>query len=978
MTPFLQQIASLFYQHYEADMYRLAFVFPNRRSGLFFRKYLSQVAGKPIISPAILTINELFWQLSDKQPADRIRMLFLLYRIYIRHCRAAESFDDFIFYGEMLLNDFDDIDKYLADAGRLFTNVSDLQQIEKDLTYLQPEQIEAIRLFWSSFRLKKEGDNRQHFLDFWQHLFSIYTELRQELAAEGRGYEGMIFREVIETGEAGKIGERWNSRLRRNDGEVGITKALPYEKIIFVGLNAISAAEKELMKRLQKQGIADFYWDCGSDCLLDENNRASYFIREHLKLFPSAYSFPEEEPVHPEIELIGIPSRIGQAKQVHAILKEIVSGGTGLDPEEAMQIAIVLPDEQLLIPVLHSIPNEITHINVTLGYSLSGTPIASLMESIPDLQKKIRRIDDQALFYHREVLSILNHRYVASACPDEIAALIDEITTHNRIFISPSDLNRSPLLGLIFMPVTDVNELPDYLIRILKELNRVIMLQYDTPENDENETVTMGKLEQEFVYHYFTMVNRLKDMILDSDIQMSVETFFRLLKRLTDTITIPFQGHPLSGIQIMGTLETRVLDFDRLIILSMNEGIFPSKQTTASFIPYNLRRGFGLPTYEHQDSVWAYHFYRLIARSRKVSLLYDTRTEGLQTGEVSRFVHQLKYHYGIPVKEKPVVFNISSSQSLALQVEKTEEVMSKMKSYRKDGGKALSASAINTYLDCPLRFYFSFIEGLKEEEEMSESVEDRMFGNIFHRITEELYKPDSMVTADLLQLCAKEQSLTKAIHSAFSELFFHSKEVRSLSGQHYLTGEMLRKYVLKLIEIERKMTPFRYIRSEQKIQYPIRLTDGTEIQLKGFIDRLDEVNGTIRVVDYKTGIKKGLDFKSMESLFDSLYEKRQSAIMQVFMYAWMMPSASPLAGGLGGAIQPVLYYVRDFFSNDFDPVIYIGKEKMPVTDFTVYRNEFEDCLRSCLDKMFDPDIPFSRTSNSKYCTHCPFSGVCGR
>ena len=996
MIPFLQQIAALFYQRYGIDIQRFAFVFPNRRSGLFFRKYLSQVARKPLFAPAVFTINELFLRMSDKQPADRIRMLFLLYRIYIRHSRSDEGFDDFVFWGEMLLNDFEDIDKYLIDAARLFSNVADLQQIDNDMSYLQPEQIEAIRTFWSSFQPKGNGENvgsrgngenRGNFLKIWEHLYAIYKDFRKELAEEGRGYEGMIFRDVAEKMKQGAL------------------DMLPYEKIVFVGLNAISTAEKELMKGLQKQGIADFYWDCGSESLLDVDNKASFFIRENLKLFPSAFPLPEEEPNRPEIKLIGIPSRIGQAKQVYSILKETLAGRSEPDSEEALRTAIVLPDEQLLIPVLHSIPEEFTRINVTLGYSLSGAPIASLIDSIMELQKRLRTIDGRLFFYHREVLAVLNHHYIVSACPDEISVLLKEITEQNRIFLSSSDLNRSPLLEMIFQPVTGVSEISDYLILILKELNRIITSHYDKPEKDETEAVSMGEFEQEFVYHYFTMINRLKEMIHDCNIQLSVETFFRLLKRLTDTISIPFQGRPLSGLQIMGMLETRVLDFDRLIILSMNEGIFPAKQTAGSFIPYNLRRGFGLPTYEHQDSIWAYHFYRLIARAKKVALLYDTRTEGMQTGEVSRFVHQLRYHYGIPVKNKPVVFNISSSQPLTLQVEKTEEVMSKMKAYLTGGSKALSASTINTYLDCPLKFYFSSIEGLKEEEEVSESVENKVFGNIFHRVLEWLYQPfiGSVVTADLLKLQANEKTLTEAIHRAFSELFFHSKEVRSLSGQHYLTGEMIRKYVLKLIEKDCELTPFKYIQSEQKIQYPIRLTNGTEIQLKGFIDRLDEVNGVVRVVDYKTGTKKKLEFKSMASLFDMADEKRQSAIMQVFMYAWMCNTspyplrrgtdrAYPPPEGAGGgvcasqnnifssdaSIQPTLYYVRDFFSNDFDPVIYHGKEKEPVSDFSVYRDEFENCLRSCLDRMFDPDIPFTQAVNTKICTYCPFSIVCGK
>ncbi|MDR0796388.1 MAG: PD-(D/E)XK nuclease family protein [Tannerella sp.] len=298
-----------------------------------------------------------------------------------------------------------------------------------------------------------------------------------------------------------------------------------------------------------------------------------------------------------------------------------------------------------------------------------------------------------------------------------------------------------------------------------------------------------------------------------------------------------------------------------------------------------------------------------------------------------------------------------------------------MKAYRTGGGKALSASTINTYLDCPLRFYFSAIEELKEEEEVLEGVESREFGTIFHRVAEWLYDPfcGKPVTGDLLKQRASQTELTRAIEHAFSELFFRSKEVQPLSGRHYLIGEVIRKYIEKLIEKDSLLTPFRYIRSEQKIQYPLRLSNGTEIQLKGFIDRLDEVDGAIRVVDYKTGSVIKLDVKSMESLFDPTAENRQSAIMQVFMYAYLFSRQDA-----SRPVRPTLYYVRDFFSAGFNPLLSIGKEKEPVSDFSIYRNAFEDGLRSCLDRIFDPDIPFTQTSISKVCGYCPFGCVCGR
>lgn len=959
MTPFLQQIASLFYQQYGAEVSRLAFVFPNRRTGLFFQKYLSEVADKPIFSPTILTINDLFVQLSGKQTADRINMLFMLYDIYVRHSGSTETFDEFLYWGEMLLNDFDDVDKYMADARMLFTNVTDLREIENDFSFLDAEQIAAIRTFWSSFYPKGDSPNQEEFLAVWKILYTLYNDLRDALAAEGRGYEGMIFREVVEQMEQNNCCD------------------LPYTKVVFVGLNALSVAEERFLIQLQKRGIADFYWDYASDKVTDPNNKASYFVERNLKNFPSQYPLPAEEKVDTKIEVIGIPSGIGQAKQVYTLLNELCKEDE-MSPEEALRTAIILPDEHLLIPVLNAIPEQIRRINVTMGYPLAGTPVASLMEYILALQKNVRYVDRQPVFYFRDVLPILNHRYISSTCPEIVNALVKDIAENNRIYISAADLGKTDLLSVLFLPVTDVNTFSDYLINVLQELNKV-MHALSSGEEEEDATQRTNDLEQEFIFHYFTTVNRMKEIMQDAGIEMKIDTYFRLLKRVTDTITIPFRGEPLSGLQIMGVLETRALDFDRLIILSMNEGIFPLRKAANSFIPYNLRRGFGLPTYEHQDSVWAYHFYRLIYRASHVSLLYDTRSNGLQTGEVSRFVHQLHYHYEVPLQNKLVVYNVSSAKTPALLVKKTDEVMQRLNAFHKGGSRAISASAVNTYLDCPLKFYFSVVEGIQEEEEVSETIESNVFGSILHKVMEELYMPlcGKIVTADLLKAIKKDTPvLTGAIARAFAEIFFMSDVVRPLTGQNFLIGEMIRKYVEKILERDSKLTPFRYIESERKINRLFTLGDNrTEIQLKGFIDRIDEVRDAVRIIDYKSGSGTSV-FTSVESLFDKEDKDRAKAVMQVFMYSWMLGAAPA-----GKTIQPGIYYMRTLFSDSFDASVSRRIERTktePVTDFSAYSEAFEGELRRCLDEIFGRETPFTQTTTEKACAWCPFKDICGK
>ena len=964
MKPFLYQVATLFYQQYGAEIHRLAFVFPNRRAGLFFQKYLSEISERPLFSPSILTINDLFMQLSGKHPADKIQMLFRLYELYKQRSGSSESFDEFIYWGEMLLNDFDDIDKYMVDARMLFRNVSDLKSLDDDFNYLSPEQVQAIRSFWSSFYPKGDSPNQQHFLELWEILYDLYAGLRTSLAKDGCGYDGMIFREVVEQLEKEPMSD------------------FPFDRVVFVGLNALSVSEERLLLALQKKGVADFYWDYVGPWVTDPDNKASFFLERNLRLFPSRMELPATEPVQAEIRVLGVPSAIGQAKQVYPILQALADEQQ-LTDESALRTAIVLPDEHLLVPVLNAIPEAIQHINVTMGYPLAGTPVAALMEYILTLQKNIRYIDRVPVFYFRDVLPILNHQYVMAAAPEEVSQLVKDMTAGNRIYVHAADLNRHELLSILFTPVQNTEELSDYLIHVLETLNACLRNNRPNPDDEEmisNSTQTTVDIEQEFIFHYFATVNRMKEVMHEAKIEMRLDTYFRLLKRMTDLITIPFEGEPLSGLQVMGVLETRALDFDRLIILSMNEGIFPLKKAANSFIPYNLRRGFGLPTYEHQDSVWAYHFYRLIRRAKQVTLLYDTRTTGLQTGEVSRFVHQLRYHYQYPLIDELVVYDVASSAVPPISVQKTAEVEKLLSDFLFGGPRALSASAINTYLDCPLKFYFSVLEQIQEEDEITETVERDVFGSILHKVMEDLYAPfkGKLVTADLLKLLRKDQPLlTGTIARAFAELFFKSPVVRPLEGENFLTGEMIRKYAEKILEQDARFTPFHYIESEKKVRATITLSDRRIVQLKGFIDRVDSLDRVLRIVDYKTGSGK-LEFESVEGLFDKEAKDRPKAVMQVFLYAWMYQQ---LPEYTGMPIQPAIYYLRTLFQRSFDPVVEQKKGRGKadkVNSFQDFASDFEDKLRQCLDEIFDLDIPFTQTETGKACAYCSFRGLCGK
>jgi hypothetical protein len=946
MTPFLQQVANVFYECYSSDIHRFAFIFPNKRSGLFFRKYLSELTQNTSSLPATITINELFQKLNPGFQTDRIKLLFILYAIYIRKSGSNETFDDFVYWGEMLLNDFNDIDKYLINARQLFTNVTDLDHIEQDFSFLKQAQIQAIRSFWSSFNPDSEYNNQQFFLHVWQILYDIYTEFRQTLSSRNIAYEGMIYREVIEKIE---------------------TIDLQYDKIIFVGLNALSTAEAELLKYFKKQGIADFYWDYSSDFMKDNDNKASFFMNENLRLFPSAFEIKDSENCNIHFEIVGIPSRIGQAKQLYHTINELINNNL-ISSENALQTAVVLPDEQMLMPVLQSIPKKISRINVTLGYSISNSPIASLMNHIQSLQRNIRRTTDEIMFYHRDVLSILQHNYISAVCSRESAGLIRLITKKNQIFIPISTFKNNDLLKLIFSIPSNTISISEYLTAILQEL-----------QNDgENfhETKESVFLKKEFIAHYQNIISHLQNTLAETETSFSTDTYFKLLKQMTELIKIPFSGEPLSGLQIMGVLETRALDFKNVIILNVNEGIFPAKNSYHSFVPYQLRRGFGLPTHEHQESIWAYHFYRLIHRAERVIMLYDTRTEGLQSGEVSRFVHQLHYHYKVPIKQKLSVYNISSSRIAPFAIEKDEDVMQLLALYESD--KYLSASAINTYLDCPVKFYFSVLKGIEEEDIVSEMIENDTFGTILHRVMELSYKPlcGKLVTADLLNVISENKNMTEIIQKAFAEDFFHTDNSSPLVGQTYLYGKTIRKYANRILEYDRSLTPFQYIDSEKLIHAQIEIDDGKKVKIKGYIDRIDMKDETVRIVDYKSGKVSPLVFSSMESLFNLDAKDRKKAVMQVFLYAWAYSSEKTDL-----LIHPSVYYIRNLFTKgNFDPSIRqtVDKEKLIINNFFALRNEFEDSLRATVSEIFDAGKPFIQTPNTKNCQYCPFKNICGK
>lgn len=950
MTPFLKQIATLFYDCHGNDITDFCFVVPNRRAGVFFQYYLSEVAGKPLFSPTIITINELFEKLSPIHLADRVTLLFILYEKYCELNPSAESFDDFIFWGEMILGDFDDIDKYLADAQQVYTLINDYKEVDERYDYLSEDHIKAIRRFWKDFNPVGNYEHKIAFVSLWRLLHPLYESFRSELRSQSIGYDGMMMREVVE-----------------NLSSVDVLKS--YKQIVFVGLNALSKAEENLMKYLRKEGLADFYWDYDSPMVNDPDNRASHFVQSNKSNFPSLHHLSVEETENTQFELIGIPSAVGQTKQLAKLLETLHDGGDS----SALKTAVVLPDESLLHPLLYAIPECYDVVNVTMGYPLKDTPIAALLDLLLTMHRSVRVVRGESMYYHKYVLAILNHRYVKSLSPGAVAEWSTFIVKNNKVFISPTLFDSDPSLNFLFSPMTEGLTPTKYLKNVIRIIQQA--LTKDVGEDEDDEPTSSIAIEKECMYHYYLMLNRMEDMVQKITPEMSLDTWFKMIRRMVASLSIPYRGEPLSGLQIMGVLETRALDFDNLIVLSMNDGMFPSKRAANTFIPFNIREGFGLPTYKLQDSVFAYHFYRLIHRAKRVYFFYDTRAEGLNSGEVSRYVHQLRYHYRIKsFVESQLSYDVTHTET-SITIEKDQEIMGKLARFFEGGDRRLSASSINTYIDCPLKFFYSVVENIRETDEVSEEIEYDMFGTLFHRTMESLYSgfENRIVTSDLLKQIAKDDDrISQVIEYAFAKDYFKVDKLVPLKGRNFMIGEIIRNYVKKVLEIDAKLGVFTYLESERSVETTLPLENERleVVQLKAIIDRLDRIGEITRVVDYKSG-KADLAVNSLSDLFDPKSKDRRKAIMQVMLYSlvlWLIDKNSNT--------RPCIYSLRNIYNPLFNPNVTCSELGGQIENFAPFREQFTDALKKVLNEIFDPNVPFSQTEISDHCKYCDFAVLC--
>lgn len=961
-APFLAQLATDLTEKYGAKIGQVTMVFPNRRAGLFFRKHLAQQINKPVWSPEILSIEDFFNRLSNYRIADRLSQVFELFGAFRDHQPMSEAFDKFYYWGEVLLQDFNEIDKHLVKPDDLFYLLEAQKQLENRYDYLSEEQRAVIAAFWKSYTGLAEGERA--FAQVWQILGSVYQGFGERLKTQGLTYEGKQQREVAESCQANTLEN-------------------PFEKVVFAGFNALSKAENITIKHFVSHHEAEVAWDADAYYLDQEQQEAGEFLRQYHKDRVLGKFFPTPAPeqlqaAKEKITITGVPLAVGQAKALGHQLSERTTA-PDFDPEKTV---VVLPDENLLFPVLHSLPENISTYNVTMGYPLRQTLLYAFLEHALALQQGKRGRASNTAYPYRHVLALLRHPFVLQYKPEVAAKHIKDIEGRNRLWIKAESLqDEHAFFKVLFAPLEEESDLFEYLLTLIRYIRNHL------PKEAEDEQA----VEAEYLYQFYLNINRLRDITQHQTPPLKLETLLRLFRTLIRQLRIPFSGEPLNGLQIMGTLETRNLDFDEVYILSLNEDTFPAAANRSSFIPYNLRKGFGLPTFDQTDAVSAYLFYRLLHQAKRVHLFYNTEDTSQMKGEPSRFIQQLRYEIGWDIEEKVLAHPIKLSAPQEIRVAKTSEVLKAMERWRSDlypEKKGLTPSALSTYLNCTLQFYFKYVASIRQADEVDEIVDARIFGNLMHNTLESLYlahhahfSRTEIRKEDFTWL--RQQMPNELEHWFKHEFGMHKKERFTYEGRNVLIREVISQLIGRVLSNDESYAPFTMIGLEvgrekdpdMALHIPLEESQHT-VKIDGIIDRIDEKEGVVRVIDYKTG-KDDRKIPDLESLFDRHQKKRNKAAFQTLLYGLLYRAKYPADGK---SIAPGLFNAREMFEDDFDHRLKLGKTNKAIAldDFDTVAEPYRDLLTHLIQELYNPNIKFEQTNELDRCKLCDYAGICHR
>lgn len=975
MKSFLTYVAQDIIEKYGSNLSDIAIVFPNKRASLFLNDNLARLVNNPIWCPTYITISDLFRKHSKLQVGDPIKLICDLHKTFVSCTGIDETLDHFYGWGQLLISDFDDIDKNMAEADKLFANLRDIHELD-DISYLTEEQKKMIQKFFSNFSEDHNSELKKRFLQLWSHFYDIYVEYKKRLTDQGLAYEGALYRQVA-----------------CDDSIV-----FEHKKYLFVGFNMMQRVELQLCDRLMKEDKAAFYWDYDK-YYMDNKNEAGHYIRQYLKYYPNELDTNDQSDIYDnmgkakDITYISAPTENIQARYIKTWLLE------NERYKEGRKTAIILADESLLQTVIHSLPQEVKSVNITIGYPLQQTPFYALIKQLICLQTighpKTKDGDKYRLHY---VSLVLRHPYAKYISPQYIN-LMKDLEENKRFYPSRESLclNDDEGLRLLFKDIETTENynlaLVDYLLEILQTIG--------TQAKDVED-----HLFQESLFRTYTLINRLRGLIDSGDLDVDTITLERLIQQLIQSTNIPFHGEPAEGIQIMGVLETRNLDFEHLLVLSCNEGNLPKGVNDSSFIPYSIRKAYGLTTIDNKVAIYAYYFHSMLQRAQDITLAYNNATEEGHTGEMSRFMLQLMVESDHSITRRSLTAGQTPLRPDYHDTEKTEEVLDKL-----NHSQLITPTYLNTYIRCPKRFYFKYIKDLKEPEEMEDEIDNRIFGNIFHRAAQLYYlkyaSPSDITTnekgeptlvhpiviskGEIETDLKHDDLLYRLVDQAFREELFKVKDNGyhpDYNGLQLINREVIANYLKQLLQIDMRLAPFTILGLELKVAatYEIETPIGTKaLRLGGFIDRLDAVaaNGNpnigniaerIRVIDYKTGRAQTQSPKDIDSIFDPKeLDRHTDYYLQALLYSLIVKKDQKL-NPAQDPVSPALLFIQQSGAEDYDPTLKLGKEQ--ILDAADHEEAFMKGLRQLVCDIFDPALPFSPTEDKQRCTTCPYAALC--
>ena len=970
MKSFLEYVAEDILKKYGKDLIHTAIIFPNKRARLFFNEYLARHTEGTIWSPAYLTISELFRSHSELTVADPIKQVCDLHKSFVEVTGLDESLDHFYSWGQIMLADFDDIDKNMADASQIFKNVGNIHELD-DLSYLTAEQIAMLKRFFSNFSEDKSSQLKKRFLKLWSKFNDIYNNFNQRLEKQQLTYEGALYRKVA----------------------LDKSISYDYDRYIFVGFNLLQRVEQCLFKRLKNEGKGFFYWDFDYYYMPVKsrvcNNEAGHYIAYYLADFPNELDINDsdvygnfEKPKN--ITYLTAPTENIQAVYSAQWLKQ------GSRIADGRKTAIVMCNESLLQAIVHNIPSEAEKINVTTGYPLAQSPFCSLLSTLISLRSD-GYVAKRRRYRLRYVNALLNHSYVRYISTNHRELFTEINVTAKNFFIDIDTLSKDEGLALVFGNAEacepSILQLLQWILSILKHIAK-------------NAKDVDDQFFKESLFNIYTIMNRLYTLVSSGDLTVNITTFQRVLRQILQTTNIPFHGEPAVGVQYMGVLETRNIDFEHLLLLSCNEGNMPKGVNDTSFIPYNIRKAHGLTTIDNKVAIYAYYFYRLLQRATDITIVYNNSTDGMSTGEMSRFMLQIMLESSHVINKQSIVSTLKSTIQKPHRVEKSDAVKQVLLSrydIANNGNKRgplLTPTLINTYIRCQLRFYYKYVLGLSDPDNSEDDIIDNIkFGNIFHNASQKIYERLSAEYGPVVQrqhlerFYKADDYLTGIVEETLDHELYNINGTGGIkpeyNGLQLININVITTYLKQLLKNDMQLAPFKILALEHYVKEKITISIGDTGQsfqstIGGIIDRLDQVvdqqgRQLIRVVDYKTGGGRfANDLASVEAVFaDKNIESHSDYYLQTLLYSNIVRHSEKV-NPQSLPVSPTLLFIQHSLNSS--PTLKLGKQ--PIADVVDLEKDFWENLEKLLSDIFNPALPFVPTDNPKRCSLCPFKKMC--